>query len=171
MSGQLPDLSLLFSLQNRGGNKLDYFQKVGAKVSVQESRAGSDVTVDFDITNAVPNGEVPYIAGGPGRGAFVKDDIPNIYAGIVSINLPAFATNVTLSGGWKDAAKGPDGNTQVISQWTQVKQGETTKVQLKFRLPPGYNTLKILPSARIPGVEWNIGTTNWTDTSARVISW
>lgn len=172
MDGQLPDLSLMFSLQNRGGNKLDYFQKVLAKAKVEVSKAGTDFTVDFDITNTVPNGEVPYISGGPGRGAAVKDDVPNIYGGIVSINLPKVATNVTLTGGWIQATKArPDGNTQSLWQWTQVKQGETTKVQLKFRLPPGYNALKILPSARIPGVEWRTDVANWTDTSARVVTW
>lgn len=171
LDGQLPDLSLMFSMQNRGGNKLDYFQKVQARAGVVVSQAGSDITIDFDITNTVPNGEVPYIAGGPGRGAFVKDDIPNIYGGIVSINLPKVATEVTLTGGYADAAKGPDGNTQVISRWMQVKQGETTKMQLKFRLPPGYDALKILPSARVPGVEWRTEAANWTDTSARVVTW
>jgi hypothetical protein len=168
VDGVLPDQSLMFSLQNRGGNKLDYFQEVEATANAKLSRAGSIVDVDFRITNAVPAGEPPYIAG-PTKGSYIQE--PNVYVGIASINLPANATDVKLTGGQYDLVSGPDGNTQLVSQWLQINQGQTLRLHLRFSLPPGYQSLTVLPSARVPTVRWHIGRQSWSDRTSRVIVW
>ncbi len=168
MDGRLPDSSLMFALQNRGANKLDYFQKVAATASVKESRQGSDVRIDFRITNTVPDGEPRYVAG-PAEGLYVQE--PNLYVGIASVNLPSVATDVRLDGGLYKLLDGPDGNTQVTSSWLHIPQGQTVTVRLTFSLPPGYNVLKILPSARIPGLRWEASGNKWTDDRARIVNW
>lgn len=164
MDGQVPDQSVMFALINRNPNKLDYFMRTAAQAAVKVSRAGTDVTMDFTLVNTTPPGQPRYIVGN-------AVGIPGQYLGLVSVNLPANATDVKLAGGTADRVKGPDGNTQNISQYVLIEPGATQKLQLTFRLPPGYNALKILPSARIPGVFWNIGSTKWVDTEAKVIYW
>jgi hypothetical protein len=132
------------------------------------SRAGSVVDVDFTIANTVPAGEPQYIAG-PVPGSFIQQ--PNVYVGIAAINVPANATKVKLTGGQYDLVNGPDGNTQVVSQWVQIEQGKSLKLHLKFSLPPGYQSLDILPSARIPAVRWHVGPRAWDDTKAQLLGW
>lgn len=168
MDGTLPDQSVMFALQNRGGNKLDYFQKISAVADVKISQTGSQVGMEFLITNAVPNGEPQYVAG-PVSGAYVTR--PNVYVGIASINLPANATDVTLTGGDENLVYGPDGNTQVISTFLELDQRETVKLRLEFTLPPGHRALTILPSARKPNVFWHIGKLSWYDDKPQVIGW
>lgn len=168
MDGALPDQSVMFALQNRGGNKLDYFQKVSATTHATVSRTGSKMEIDFLITNAVPNGEPAYVAGPTPNSGIAE---PNIYTGIVSVNIPKNAKNVKLTGGDYDLVAGPDGNTQVVSTFLVLTQNETAKLQLTFMLPPETRALTILPSARVPSVLWHTGKLVWNDTKPQVITW
>lgn len=173
MDGLLPDQSVMFALQNRGGTKLDYFQRISATAKATVSQSGSAITMDFLITNAVPDGEPVYIAG-PVPGSFVTK--ANVYTGIASVNVPAIATDVQFIGGDLangdfDLVKGPDGNTQVVSKWLQIDQGETVRLHLSFALPPSYRSLVVMPSVRHPGVFWHLGKTTWTDFKPREIRW
>lgn len=168
MDGTLPDDSVMFALQNRGGNKLDWFQTVSAVANATVSRTGSDVTMEFLVTNAVPKNEPAYIAG-PVPGSYVTT--PGEYVGIASVNLPKDATKVKLTGGDYDMASGPDGNTQVVSRYVQLSPGESVRLKLRFTLPPGTRSLTVLPSARVPSVFWHLGKTSWHDTKPQVIAW
>ncbi|HVV36722.1 MAG TPA: DUF4012 domain-containing protein [Acidimicrobiales bacterium] len=168
VSGTLPDQSVAFALQNRGGNKLDYFQSIAATARATISRAGSDVTMEFAIRNAAPTNEPAYIVG-PQPGSIV--DQPGVYVGIASVNLPKAATHVRFSGGDYALVNGPDGNTQVVSQWVRIDPGKTRRLRLSFRLPPGTRSLFVAPSARQPSILWHIGQISWYDTNGRVIHW
>jgi hypothetical protein len=168
VGGVVPDDSVTFALQNRGGNKLDYFQNVSAIAKAKVSRAGNDISMDFVITNSAPLGEPAYILG-PQPGSIVTK--AGEYAGIASINVPAKATDVRLTGGDFALVSGPDGNTQVVSQWLQIPRGGVRRLHLRFRLPANMRTLTIEPSARQPGVLWHIGSLAWTDTKAQTITW
>lgn len=168
MDGVLPDQSVMFALQNRAGNKLDYFQKVEASAKAAVGDGGSVIDMEFVITNTVPEDEPAYIAG-PVPDTLARE--AGMYIGIAAIDVPANAANVKLSGGDFDLVSGPDGNMQVVSQWLELARGEKVTLKLTFSLPPGYQALSIEPSARVPEVMWHAGKQSWTDKSAKIITW
>ena len=86
-------------------------------------------------------------------------------------NLPAGATNVTLTGGDEALITGPDGNTQVTSTFVELDKGESMRLRLEFTLPVGVRALSILPSAREPRIFWHIGNKSWHDTKTQIIAW
>lgn len=173
MDGSLPDRSVMFALQNRGGTKLDYFQRISATAKATVSEDGSTIAMDFLVINVTPAGEPAYVAG-PVPGSYVTT--AGTYVGVASINVPGEATNVRLTGGDEtagdhDLVNGPDGNTQVVSKWIQLDRDERVTLRLEFSLPPGVRSLTVMPSARVPSILWHLGTAAWRDTTARTIRW
>jgi hypothetical protein len=168
MDGVLPDQSVAFALQNRGGNKLDYFQTISAIATATLSRSGTDITMRFSIANSVPPGEPAYVAGQADPRRVNK---PGVYVGIASINVPANATRVRLTGGDYDLVSGPDGNTQVVSQWLHIDPGAARRLTLSFHLPPGPRALAIVPSGRQPAILWHLRNAAWRDTRTQLITW
>jgi hypothetical protein len=167
VDGALQPDSLLVSVLNRGGNKLDPFLQVQAEIAVAPVEAGTEVAVTIRMENRVPTGEPSYVAGPHPRSGVGE----GVYVGILSLNLPAAAEGAGFDGVDTLAAQGPDGPSKVIAfQFELPRDGHRTVVA-RFRLPARSGSLRIEPSARVPAVKWSSGSTTWTDTSTRTVSW
>jgi len=167
ISGELTDESLLVSLMNTGGNKLDQFLTVNGTIGVSTSSGGTDVNVRLELANNAPVGEPAYVVGPfPGTGLG-----EGVYRGILAVDVPGAATGVTIEGGLGQAAAGPDGPARVIATTVQLGRGETREVTVSFRLPGGVGELRVEPSAREPAIEWRAGDQRWVDDHAERVEW
>jgi uncharacterized protein DUF4012 len=167
ISGELTDESLLVSVMNTGGNKLDQFLTVNGTIGVSGSGAGTDVTVRLELVNDAPVDEPTYVVGPfPGTGL-----AEGVYRGIVAVDVPGAATDLRIEGGEGQVAAGPDGPAQVIATTAQLGRGETREVTVTFRVPAGVDELRVEPSAREPAIEWRAGDKRWIDDHAERLEW
>lgn len=168
VSGQLRRDSLLVALQNRAGNKLDQFMHLSGRLEHRSVSGGSEVTVSIHIENQTPT---------EGLNTFVEGPYPfsgfaaGEYRGILSVNIPGVARAISLDGGTKTVAAGPDGPTRVIATETALLRGEKRDYLLRFTVPAGYGHVTIEPSSRYPAMTWTAGGQTWQDNSARTIRW
>lgn len=163
MRGELGRDSLLLSVLNRGGNKLDWFLDVEAELAVERSEDGWDVIVEIQLRNETPGSEPPYI-----RGPFPGLDLdPGEYRGIVAVNVPGDAEGSRFDGVEELAVAGGDGPTRVVGVQIDLPRGETRVLVLRCRLPADADRLVVEPSARVPTVTWGYGTSEWEDTASR----
>jgi hypothetical protein len=163
VDGGLQDNSVLVSVINRGGNKLDQYLKASAELDVRPTPSGADVAIRVRLENVVPRGEVFYIAG-PHPGSGLSE---GAYLGLVTLNLPAAATDAGFEGVDALAVAGGDGNSRVIGFQLSLGRGDQRTVVARFRLPPSVDTLRIEPSARVPAMAWTSGRERWVDVAAR----
>jgi hypothetical protein len=167
VDGALGTESLLVAFSNRGANKLDYFQRVRSELGVETAGDASLVTLRVTVHNTVPTGEPRYVAGdnentGAGEGG---------YLGIFSVNVPGAARNVRIEGVDQLAVAGPDGPTQVVGFQLVVPRDETRTIVVRFQLPGPAGTLRVEPSARVPGLEWTTAGERWTDSAPKLVRW
>ncbi|MCA1707273.1 MAG: DUF4012 domain-containing protein [Actinobacteria bacterium] len=166
LDGALQPDSLLIGLLNRGGNKLDYFQRVSSNLAVAHTTDVSLVTVRVTLNNAVPAGEPAYVVGdditGEGEGA---------YLGILAVSVPGVAENVQIEGVDELALAGSDGPTKVVGFQLVLRRGETRTVVVRFQLPGSTGGLRVEPSARVPGIDWTAGGGTWRDSAPRLVTW
>lgn len=164
VDGQISTDSLLLSLVNRSGVKLDWFMQVDSDLSVAKVADGYDVAVDVAVTNdAPPSGEPRYVVGPyPGSG-LTKGD----YLGLVTLNLPEAAQDSHFDGVDQLAVAGADGPNRTIATWVRVPRGTTTHVVARFHLPSSATVLQIEPSARTHPTTWSFGPKEWTDKERR----
>jgi hypothetical protein len=167
VDGSLQPDSLLVSVLNRGGNKLDPFLKVDADLKVETAGDATEVTVTVHLDNQVPPGEPRYVAGphplsGVGEG---------VYLGIVTLSAPGAATNLRLDGIDTLAVVGPDGPSQVVGFQFELPRGGQRTVVARFELPGQRGTLRIEPSARVPTIAWRSGDLKWRDLSPRLLTY
>jgi hypothetical protein len=167
MDGELDDDSLLVSLLNRGGNKLDWFSDVDAKLSVDHGADGWDVAVAITLTNTVPDGEPAYVAG-PYPGLDLE---AGEYRGILAVNIPGAARGAHFDDVDELAVAGADGATRVVGFQLELARGESRTYTLRFRLPEGADHLVVEPSARVPAVTWRYGSSTWEDSASRTANW
>lgn len=150
VDGTLGDDSLLVSVLNRGGNKLDQFLQVAARLGTATSGSPANGELVVTLRNGTPEGESQYVAGPhPGLNVGSGD-----YVGMVSINLPGFARDVTVDGDPELAALGPDGPTTVVAWPVRVDRGASATFTVRFGLPAGAVPVWVEPSARVPAVRW-----------------
>jgi hypothetical protein len=168
VDGDVDPESMLVSIQNRGGNKLDQFLEVGGDISTRANGAGTDVSVTLTLDNQTPDNLAPYVSGPP-ENLYVQEK--NLYVGLASITVPGDATQIRLEGGTYTMVTGPDGNNQVTVAWLEIPQGEQRELRLTYRLPGAVRKLRIDPSARVPPIEWTARDQKWTDGSSRTIEW
>lgn len=167
VDGSLRPDSLLVSVQNRGANKLDRFLGIRAEITAATDGDETDVTVTLHLDNHTPVGEPKYVAGpwtrsGVGEG---------VYLGLLTVNLPGQATNARFEGLETLAVFGRDGPSQVMGfQFELPRDGRRTFVA-RFRLPPGKASLRVEPSARVPGITWETAGGSWKDTSPKILTW
>jgi hypothetical protein len=166
-SGEVPPDSLLVSLLNRGGNKLDQFQAVDADLQTAPAADRTDVTLRIHLRNAVPAGEPQYIAG-PHFGTDLK---AGDYLGIAAVTVPGFADAASIDGVDRYAVAGPDGRTGVLGIEVLLAAGDERTLVVHFRLPGRHGTMEVVPSARVPQVRWRYGSTTWADTGVHVVRW
>jgi hypothetical protein len=167
ISGQLTESSLLVSVLNRGANKLDQFLKVDARLDPSTGKGTTNVTLRLTITNTTPPGEPLYVAG-PYPGSMSTG--PGDYVGVLSVDLPAAAGNVSMDGG-PLAASGPDGPAQVWAVPVHLGAGTSTTVNVRFTMPGDHGRVKVEPSARVPAVSWSAPGASWQSDAGRVVTW
>ena len=167
MAGTLSKDSLLVSMINFSGTKLDQFLDADATLSATKTGQGSDVTLQLHVKNDAPLGEPSYVTGPyPGTG-----DVEGEYKGQVAFNLPANARQVALTGTAPLTVSGTDGPTQVVAASIDLHRGEERVVTVRFHLPAGEDHLVVEPSARVPAIHWHFGGQAWDDTADRSLAW
>lgn len=167
IDGTLSDHSLMLSVLNRGGNKLDYFLRVASTITFRPQGRGTEVTMQITLHNEVPSGE-PFDVVGPDIHSGVA---AGVYVGILAINMPADATDGHFDGVPHLAVAGSDGPSQVMAFQLNVNPGETRTVVAHFLLPATQGTLRVEPSARVPGTLWTSGTYQWHDVIGHTLRW
>lgn len=166
IDARLQEDSLLLSVLNRGGNKLDRFLRVDARMSVRPAGEQTELSVRVDLANTTPAGESLYIAGPyPGSGVGAGD-----YTGLLSLNVPGFAGGLTADVE-APAASGGDGPTRVHAVPVVVRRGATKTVTFTFRIAAEKGTIRVEPSGRVPAVHWTAPGQQWTDDEARTVDW
>ena len=166
IDGQIGADSLLLSLVNRSGNKLDWFVRTEADLEVTEVTGGHEAVLRITVHNRAPDeGEPAYVVGPyPGSGLAAGE-----YLGLVTLDLPAGARNGRFDGVEELAVAGADGPNRTIATWVRVGQGTSTEVVARFELPPGTDSLRVEPGARARPTAWATGRLEWEDRQARRI--
>ncbi len=167
VDGALHADSLLLSVQNRGGNKLDRFLRVEADMTVASVETESEVTVTVRVENQVPTGEPRYVAG-PHASSRVGE---GVYVGLLTLNLPGAAHDGRFEGVEQLAVQGDDGPSRVMGFQFDLPRGAQRTIVARFRLPVRAGVLRVEPSARVPATTWRSGSTAWRDTSSKTVTW
>jgi hypothetical protein len=142
VDGALEADGLMISIQNHGGNKLDWFLQVGARLEVRPQAGGwKRLVLTVDITNRYPNGEPAYVVG-DGNTAPAGS-----YRAFVTFYLPSWATNAEARGA-PVLAVGTDGPMRVLGVRLDIPRGRTERLTVEFSAPPGRDRIVLLPSAR-----------------------
>ena len=167
IDGSLRDDSVMVAVLNRGGNKLDRFLRVRAELDLRREGSGTEGTLRLTLRNETPAGEPPYVAGphpssGVGEGEYV---------GLVAVSLPAASQGARIEGTSNLAVAGADGPTRVVAAPMRVARGEEVTVVVRFGLPSEGGSLRVEPTARVPGVAWSGGGQEWHDGSAHTLTW
>lgn len=157
-SGSLGDDGLMVSVLNRGGNKLDQFLEVDADLTATPIEDGHRVTVQLDLYNGAPR-TLPYYVEGPHPNTGLSQ---GDYLGLVTLTVPAGAGDVSVTGG-DLVVSGDDGPSRVLAVEVLLPLGATQQLRFEFDLPAGWETMTVLPSARVPPVTWRSGVNQWTD--------
>ncbi len=166
IDGQIGPDSLLLSLVNRSGNKLDWFMRVSADLSVERKGDAYEAVLDVTVTNKAPkSGEPQYVVGPYPRSGLQ----PGEYLGLVTLNLPAAATNNRFDGVDPLAVSGADGENRTIAAWVRVPRGTTTHLVARFELPAAMAELIIEPSARTFPTKWSYDGKEWKDRERRTL--
>jgi hypothetical protein len=167
VSGSLTPRSLDVSVINLGGNKLDQYLPVHVTVSTAPAGANTAVTLTTRLDNTTPGGQSQFIAGPfPGEPVSYGG-----YRGLVSANLPARASHITVTGAGPLAVKGPEGPTWVIAAPVTIPQGATSTVVVRFVMPGSHGSMTLVPSARIPPEQWTSGGASFDDSAPTSITW
>jgi len=154
VSGVLPSDALLVAMQNRGANKLDQFLTMSTQLTVDPGQPGANqtkVTVAVTLHNQTPPGEPAYILGGQVRNLPLGE-----YLGYLTVSMPGDATAVSVDGGEKPDAEGPDGATELVATLRTVGQGGTTRVVVSFVLPGRHGQLQVVSAARVPAATYTV---------------
>lgn len=167
VAGRMGPESLLVSVINRAGNKLDHFLRpeIALRSEPAAGGEGTDFTLEVDLNNEVRRNEVPYVAG-PAEG--VEGVAPGTYIGIVAVHVPADATGLSFEGG-QTVVGGPDGPTRVIAGEVVIGRDESAAVVVRFTRPGTSGTIRVEPSARVPASRWRLGERSFTDRKPRTL--
>jgi hypothetical protein len=161
-----PD-SMLVSLINRSGNKLDWFMHVSSAMTVTPTDHGTDVHVDVTLVNDAP-GEGPAHAIGPYTNSGLQ---PGEYLGVLSLNMPAGAVDAGVEGPEPVIVDGSDGESQVLGARVVVPRGTQDTVTFRFTLPADIRSVRVEASARAEPIRWSLGAEQWVDDRARTVEW
>lgn len=167
VAGLLDQSSLMVSVLNRGGNKLDHFLDVRTDLRIAGHAKSADAVLSITIANNAPVGESSYI-----EGPHPDSGLPaGGYAGLVSVNVPGFAEDVSVDGQTTFAAAGPDGLTKVVAVQLALTRGQKAALTVRFRLPAAHGSLRVEPSARVPGLMWTGAQADWHDDGPHLVRW
>lgn len=169
VSGGISADTLLPAVLNRGGNKLDPYLHVEDSLSVARRRGTSRLTLIVTLDNTTPAGQSAYIAGPyPGLGTVYGE-----YVGLVAVNLPAAASDLTLRGpdGTRPEVKGAEGPTWLMVTPIDLAAGRSARVVVGFDLPGETGSLRVVPSTRLPAAAWSFGSQRFSDSAPHTVSW
>ncbi|HWH34889.1 MAG TPA: DUF4012 domain-containing protein [Acidimicrobiales bacterium] len=167
VAGTVEEDDLLLAVLNRGGNKLDQFLDVAAKISLGGARSGQEVVIDIELTNRTPADAAPYILG-PDPSLAVE---PGTYVGLVSATLPGPAGGGRFDGIDELAVAGADGSNRVVAAPVTVAPGTSSTLTLRFDLPRDWPGVNVLPGARIPPIAWSFADLEWFGDHAEWLEW
>ena len=167
VDGTVTSDSLMVSVLNRGGNKLDQFVDTQAEIGLVPVDDETEVVLTVRLENRVPTGEPSYVAG-PHLGSGVGE---GVYKGILAITVPVAAHDGWFEGVDQLAVAGRDGPSQVMGFQFELPRGDQRTVVARFRLPTQSGTLRVEPSARVPATTWRSGSATWTDSTIKMLSW
>ena len=167
LDGEVEPSSLMVSVLNRGGNKLDYWLPSNVKLDLRTVGDHTEGTVEVRMRNTTRPDEPAYIAG-PHFGLPLQ---PGEYLGLASVTLPGRARAGRFEGVDQLAVAGADGPTRVIATEFRLPRGEERTLVVRFQLPGRHGALRIEPSAREPSVPWTFRDQRWRDDRARVVRW
>lgn len=155
VAGDVAADGVLVSVLNDGNNKLDQYLEIDAELDPVDATSG---TLRLELTNTVPAGEPNYIAG-----AF-PDQVGGygVYPGRLAVHFPA-GTQLEVVEGPEATLAGPDGGSTLLATEIRVPPGETLVWELHYELGQALEGLRVLPSARSPGIEWTVGDQTWSD--------
>ena len=179
-----PD-SMLLSLQNRAGNKLDQFVTIDGDISTTQRKDGSsDVVAKLHITNAIPlpiTKFPPYVIG---PYIYNPSGEAGKYEGLLQVELPRQIRDESFAIGDAEVKKygvaGPDGpDHYVLGMNIALKASQTITVSVRFNLPPGVKrSLLVSPTSRVlypelqrAAVQWTFQNQHWTDEQGHRIRW
>jgi len=163
IGGELESNSLLVSILNTGGNKLDQFLNVASRLRLRpRGDGGHDATVELTIANTATT-DLPTYVGGPYQGLGLT---AGEYQGVVAVNTPGVGSLPTLDGLPSRLVEGRDGPTKVVAAGPlRVAPGASATVTVSFVLPEGLADVVVEPSARVPPITWRYRGETWQDTS------
>lgn len=151
-AGKLAENSLMVGMVNRN-DKLDPYLDVTADVRVEgRYRNRIDLALQLSVKNNATGLEDEQINGMVNKLPALS---PSEYRSFVSVSVPRAATLLRFEGVDKYVVLGPDGPTKVAAVSDYVLPGATKTYVVRFSLPADYSTLRIEPSARIPGISWS----------------
>lgn len=164
-SGVIPPNALLVALINRGGNKLDQFVDVAVALAVDDTPTGDRrIRLRVHLSNRSPE-QLPQYVGGPFPGIDVRS---GDYLGILGVTIPAGAGNVVVEGG-PTTLLGDDGPARLVGSNVLLPRGESLTVTIGFDLPPEWQSMEVIPSTRVPAVNWTAAADSWLDVTPRSI--
>jgi hypothetical protein len=169
VDGALHEDSLAVSLLNVGGNKLDQFVNLDARLEVGEvGDGGHAATLTLTIRNDAPTGLPAYVAGPHPSTDLAEGE----YQGIVEVNTPGVGSLPRIEGLEPLLASGLDGPTKVAAAgYVRLLRGTARTVTVHFLLPKGFDSLLVESSARTPPIRWHFNGRTWTDEAPEHAEW
>jgi hypothetical protein len=149
IDGSLPDDAALVAINNRGGNKLDWFSQFTVNVVRTPGPELDTLWVDVELRSWAPAGNEPrYVIGPNGEASERAGQI----VGYLSVVAPRGATDVTFEGEGQVVVNGTDDGHRVVSRLVRVDPGSTWRGVWSFSVPHGAKIVPA-PSARpIPSI-------------------
>ena len=167
VSGEITADTLASNVINRGGNKLDQYLGVLNSLHLVSHADSTSGTLTVNLANHTPSGQVQYIAG-PNPDL---DTQYGEYVGIVNVNLPAGARDLSIGPGESAVTSGQEGPTLLVGVNVHLLPGATRQVTVHFTLPGAHGAMTIMPSARIPPETWTFDRATFDDAVPNTISW
>ncbi len=166
VDGEMAPESVMVSMLNRGGNKLDFFLRMEGGLDFTRDNEGElHGTLTVQVRNFLPDGESGYVAG-PFPDIDITEDYGD-YNGIVSITLPGFARNAQFTDDDADVVvAGADGPTVTVAARIFLKRGETATYTVTFDLPGELDAIRLEPSGRVRPFKWRVGQRLFEDDEA-----
>ena len=166
-AGSLTPQSLGVSVISQGGNKLDQYLSVSVGLTTRTSGSDTRVTLTTALANRTPDGQSQFVAGPyPGLSLVYGD-----YAGIVADNLPAGASDISMTGAGALTALGAEGPTWLVAAPLVLHQGAGATVVTRFTVPGTHGSMTLVPSARVPSETWTYQGAQFTDERPVTFRW
>lgn len=167
LAGTVGPESLLVSLLNRGGNKLDYWVATSATLELTPTGDDTEAKITVEVRNEVPGDEPSYVAGPHFGIPLARGE----YLGLLAVTLPGAAAQGRLEG-MQLAVAGADGPTRVVASEFRLSRGATRTIVVRFRLPGRGGEIRVEPSARqLKTVAWRFRDRTWRDDRPFTVRW